>query len=515
MRAAAVLLTALLLLAAHPRPAAAHATLIRSFPAYGQNLDNAPPDMELEFNEAVVAAFTPLTVRNAKGERVDAGDAAVDPKSPNRLTVSLKPLEPGLYTAVYRVTSHDGHPVEGAIAFTVGAPDGASAAAPTEPPSAKTPPVVSLVHGLSQLTATLLAGLAAFLALVAPGALRRPGRWGLTLAAALAAIGLAEVSLYAVRASGEPWSLTLLARGLFGTRIGYIWLIRMALGAAAGGALAMAGRLKWLALLPGLGLLLAFSLQSHAAATGRTVAVAADWLHLVALAPWVGGLAGFAAGGTRPDLVPRFSRVAILSVLLLAATGVYSAGLHVPSWQALWTTYYGKALLWKLLLLAPTLALGAYNLLRKGQGWFRQSVQAELALVFATFAAAGFLTSLPPAHVELALRQGPFSETATAGGYIVELRVTPNRLGFNQATIILAGPDGQPEAKANAGLRLTMPAHDMGLQNLNARESAPGTYQVRDLVLGMPGEWHAEVVALTKGGREIRYAFKVSVPSPP
>ncbi|HYF93034.1 MAG TPA: copper resistance protein CopC [Symbiobacteriaceae bacterium] len=509
--ALAVLLAALTV----PAAASAHATLVQSFPTHGQNLDNAPPSMEIIFNEAVSAPFNPLTVRNSRGERVDQGDAIVDPGDPVRVEVNLKPLPPGLYTAVYRVASLDGHPVEGAIVFSVGAAGEAPAIDQAAPPTVATPPAVGVVHGLAQLVACLLAGLAAFLVLVAGGeSMAHLGRLALALVLLLAGLGFAEMSLYAVRASGEAWSPQLLGRALLATRVGNIWLWRLGLAAAAGGALALVSRLKWAAPIAGLGLLFTFSLQSHAMALGRTLPVVVDYLHLVALAPWVGGLAGFALA-PRAELVPRFSRVALVSVALLAGTGTYGALQHMPSWQALWTTVYGRALLWKLGLLVPVLALAAYNLFRRGQGRFRLSVRGELVLVMGIFLAAGFLTSLPPAGVELALKQGPFEETATADGFTIGLKITPNRLGFNQATITLLNPEGKPEPGANAGLRLTMLEHDMGTQSIDAREISPGTYGVRDVILGMPGEWQVEVAALTKGGREVRYAFRVKIPSPP
>ena len=498
----------LLLVLALPAPVFAHATLVRSFPSYGQNLDNPPPFIEVEFNEAVSAAFTPLIVRDTRGARVDQGDAAVDPGNPNRVEANLKPLSPGLYTAVYRVTSLDGHPVEGTIAFTVGAPAEAPAIDQAVPPTVATPPAVSVVHGLLQLVACLLAGLAAFVVFVSGNPAER--RMTLALAAALTALVLTEASLYAVRASGEPWSLPLLARALTATRVGNLQLARLGLGVLAGAVLALAPRLKWPGLLPGLGLLLTFSLQSHAAATGRWQPVAIDWLHLVALAPWVGGVAGLALH-PRAELVPRFSKLAITSVLLLAATGTYSALQHIPSWAGLLSTGYGRSLLWKLGLLVPVLGLAAYN----RRSLARLTIRTESFLIGGIFVAAGFLTSVPPAGVEMALRQGPFTETAVAEGFTVGLRITPNRLGYNQATVTLTNPDGQPEAGASTGLRLTMLEHEMGTQNVDATAQAPGTYQVRDIVLGMPGEWRVEVVALTRGGREIRHAFRVSVTAPP
>lgn len=538
-RAVTLALITLAALLVHAAPTYAHAVLVGSFPAQGQHVDKAPPWVEVQFNEPVAAAFTPLVVRDSRGQQVDLGDAAVDKDDPTKVTVSLKqPLPPGLYTASYRVTSLDGHPVDGVIAFTVGATNEGLQAGTAAPTEVQVPAAVSLVHGLMQCAVALLAGLPLFLALVWLPALGqgpvRLERWAAGLFLLLVGLGLAEVSLYAVRASGQAWSIALFLRALTATRVGSIWLARAGLGLLTAAALAWAPRLRspiasGLALLPGLGLLGTLSFQSHAMATREFLPVVMDWAHLLAVAPWLGGLAGFTfwlrpvLAGRSPeerdqllgDLVPRFSRVALVAVLLLAATGLYGAVLHIPAVQALWTTRYGWSLLTKLLLLLPVLALAGYNLLRRGRGAFRLAVGTELLLVFAIFVAAGFLTSLPPAKVEIALRQGPFEESAETEGYSIWLQVSPNRLGMNAAEIHLHGPDGAPEAGASVGLRLDMLEHEMAQQNIDATESGPGVYRAGDLILGMPGLWRVEVVALTKQGREIRCEFRVEVPSPP
>ena len=74
-----------------------------------------------------------------------------------------------------------------------------------------------------------------------------------------------------------------------------------------------------------------------------------------------------AAGGARAPPGERVVRpllgLALAAVGLLVATGVYAAIQHFTQLDALWTTDYGRALLAKLLLLLPMLALGAVNLL--------------------------------------------------------------------------------------------------------------------------------------------------------
>ena len=83
-----------------------------------------------------------------------------------------------------------------------------------------------------------------------------------------------------------------------------------------------------------------------------------DWLHLAAGSVWLGGLVGVlvlwfgvararARAGAVAVACPRFSNVAVGSVLALAATGVGEAVDHMPAVNALWETGYGRAILVK------------------------------------------------------------------------------------------------------------------------------------------------------------------------
>ncbi len=67
------------------------------------------------------AAFDPLKVYNSQSERVDEDDARPDPEDARVVEAGLEEgLAEGAYTVEYRVTSIDGHVVEGAYDFAVG-----------------------------------------------------------------------------------------------------------------------------------------------------------------------------------------------------------------------------------------------------------------------------------------------------------------------------------------------------------------------------------------------------------
>jgi copper resistance protein C len=100
-------------------PALAHARIVQEEPADGATLAESPDRVELRFSEPVDAEFSPLEVRNSEGERVDKDNARVDPDDARVVVVNLEELTEGSYTVEWRVTSIDGHVVDGRYGFAV------------------------------------------------------------------------------------------------------------------------------------------------------------------------------------------------------------------------------------------------------------------------------------------------------------------------------------------------------------------------------------------------------------
>ena len=99
--------------------ACAHAFLDRADPAVGSTIKSAPPMATLVFTEALEPDFSSITVEDAAGKRVDLGDAHAAPDDSKRFSVGLKPLPPGSYKVLWRVTSVDTHKTSGSFSFTV------------------------------------------------------------------------------------------------------------------------------------------------------------------------------------------------------------------------------------------------------------------------------------------------------------------------------------------------------------------------------------------------------------
>ena len=283
-----------------------------------------------------------------------------------------------------------------------------------------------IARGATQGAAAFLVGLVAFVVLVWIPTSRAVGldqydtglfvRCVWLLFGLLVIASVAEISLYAVRASGQSLSLGLLGQTLLDTRVGTIWLVRLVSGLLTVVAATLAVWLRqpaywWWAAGTGAALLETLTLTSHAAAEGFLPSLA-DWLHMVAASLWMGGLLGLALVLLGPPrampiqprkkfrwrAVRRFSKVAILAVVTIIFTGVYASLLHVPDVDRLLGTPYGRVLLVKLGLAVLLLSVGAMNLALDGREPFGRLVAVELALAVGIFVVTGFLTSLPPAN---------------------------------------------------------------------------------------------------------------------
>lgn len=113
--AATLLAGAAMLLGAGP--AAAHAALLSSDPADQSSLSAGPAEVTLTFNEAISPNFATLTVVGPDGNLWSKGDATVAGPT---VAVKVGDLGPaGEYKIAFRVTSADGHVIDGVRGFTL------------------------------------------------------------------------------------------------------------------------------------------------------------------------------------------------------------------------------------------------------------------------------------------------------------------------------------------------------------------------------------------------------------
>ncbi len=154
-------------------------------------------------------------------------------------------------------------------------------------------------------------------------------------------------------------------------------------------------------------------MTDHAASRidGRVPLIALTALHELATGFWIGGLPFLLLGlyvqrdkAVQWYLTQRFSRLALISVVLLVVSGFFMSISYVGSWHALIGTSYGLMLLAKIVMLGAMLALGGINflMLRKYSPGetiprLRRLVEAEVGIGLTIVLTAASLTAQPPA----------------------------------------------------------------------------------------------------------------------
>lgn len=553
-------------------PVQAHAVLLRSDPPDNSVLEQAPAEVRLWFSGALLPDFSSARILDTAGSEITASFFHVTPGEESLVVIGLPPLEPGVYTIHYRVSSAiDGHETRGYIVFSAGG----SAIAPgsiqgdtSQGTQSATPLEVGLrwLNYLALMVCTGSLGVLSFVfqnqapAVGEQQAARRVIYLGAAASAAAVILGLIQFAWQVGSlAAGETGGAAVWLGALqlvSGTYLGLAWLWRELL--LVGLALALLrlaknglpGRLSSAALLlAACGALLAQSLVSHAAIGRASLGpVMVNTLHLIFAGLWMGGLAAMlAAFGLRlPAKDPgtgdptrrywlSFSRLAAVSVGLLFASGVFSAGVQVISADALLLSAYGRALIAKLglVLLAglvglansaalhPWLATRLGRLLRKPAGWSPLTpaqvpllVLAEIGLGVLVLLVVGLITSLPPARD----RTYAFSPQDQADQVVLpvhDLMVTfsikPNRPGLNIVNLrVINSRRPAPAEILRVIVRTTYLEQDLGTGSLDAdfvsTDSWTSTYRLASSSLTQPGKWAIEVLVRRAGLPDSRVA---------
>jgi len=117
------------------------------------------------------------------------------------------------------------------------------------------------------------------------------------------------------------------------------------------------------------------SASSHAADWGDfTLPEWMGWLHIMAGSIWLGGIMAFALVIPKPSRGPterarvlfavyadRLSRLAGIALLLVLVTGAYNVWRQLDYFSDLWSSGYGRVILFKLMLVALMAAMGALS----------------------------------------------------------------------------------------------------------------------------------------------------------
>lgn len=498
----------------------AHANYVKSNPSSDARLAKSPSEVRITFSETADASGSDIAVLDTSGVRKNGTEVESVADEANTLRVAIPALPDGGYLVSWKARSAvDGHETQGAFAFVVG-----SGPLPTIPdigPSSPPPAPLELAgRALSFAGIAAVLGAAFFTLFIRPPVTddeRRRERRLVTLGGGLLIAGSA-VLLVAYGAGLPSRLLTfLLLRGLAGAvAIGALYVPPRTLPAdARREAIAFAG----------LAAALWATLVSHAAASGDPKYVALDFVHVVAISIWSGGVLAFlviaiptvtdarALGAT----TWRVSLVALTCVAVILTTGTLQALDRLVLLEDLVETPYGIALLAKIIALVALVGLGALNLLVWGprlragvaaRAGLVRGVGTETGIFAAVLVATSFLTALaPPAQATGAA----FDETQRVDGIRIELLMPTTSPGRNRY-VVRVHQGLVPIADAErVALRFTMVEHDMGEQELVATPRAPGEYVAEGSPTAMFGTWKVQTIVRLAGRLDTRALFTVPI----
>lgn len=499
--------------------ASAHAELRRTDPADGAVLTSAPEQVLLEFNEAVRPVPGANRVLDSSGRAVAD---RVEQDGSGRLVLILLPgaLSEDVYTVTWRVISADGHPVGGALVFTIGAARAGSEHLTVLPdkPGASWEAAAAVATAVLFLAALAGAGTVAFSALIhrEGGRERQRLRRQAALAGAAGAIAIVPgIAIQAVLVNGGGWDAIFDRRALQTVFESSFGESRLVLGCAAL-ALVASGiapkPLHWpLAWTGALGVVAGFALTGHPRTEDPAwLVIPAALLHTGMAAFWLGGLASLAwllavrmrRGDPLAPLTHRFARVAMVSVALLAAAGTLLAAVVLPGASSLWQSHYGRILLAKVIALAILLGLGAINHWRlmprlhdpAAGHWLRRTVAAELALLGVVLGLTGWLVTTVPPQAASIRAEEPDVLSQQVGPYHGDISVTSLADGRRRLTLQLHGhePDGPPPPPA-VRFSLSHLDHGSGPILREAHHEGGGRFVLEGVEMSVPGQWEVRV----------------------
>ncbi len=385
-----------------------HVRLLHTEPADGDTVAADLQRIRLVFSGAVEEAFS--EIRLAGPANLDLRlDVQSDARTDRALLARVPALEPGAYRASWRIMSTDGHTGEGSFVFYVrgGGVDELPPPARAESLGLDVPPSLALSRGAAVAARLALGGLLAMFAWIAPGPSRRAQRLAYALAF-LVPILLAGHILLWFRSVSPGGELDLeRIPALLGTRAGGLEILRLGLAVAAVGTLAFGRHVTSAALLTFLAVVVSGG-TGHALTADPDVSVPAKALHLLAIQLWLGGLLYLAVEARDEPAyrtaAQRVSRIALLAVLTLTATGIIQVLVALPTLGSLFTTTYGWLVLAKtggLVILALFGYRNQFRLLPAleeggGSRGLRTSVMWETLVMAGVFMLAALLAYVPP-----------------------------------------------------------------------------------------------------------------------
>jgi copper transport protein len=483
--------------------------LEKSVPADGTIVESSPQVIDLWFTQP--AELTVFGLLNDQQLIMPSHKPVVDPDNPAHYTIEIKDaLKKGTYSIFWNAKIGDNvkggteYFALGEVTSIVGGidRDGVSIVEQWR--------MKSVANWLSFMGLLTLAGGAWFVTAIAGGRGNLP-RWNKF---SFVLYGIAILGFILELIANRVEFATVPLQDFIGLHI--VWIPALQLALLAGGYCLKWNRLRLVIFYSAMALW-AFTGHSTSQSYGGELAIGVDLLHLLAVSIWLGGLTALVVmtpGDHRAawfkEAGKAYSKWAVLSVIVIATTGIWMSMDYVPSFTltSMLESTWGKMLSVKIVLFIGIIVLGYYqrrslrNFAENAVFPFLKRARIELVIAAAVLLAAGLLIDLSPKEAE----QSIYPEVVTSDGVEARVEIAPFQIGANDITISFANDPGYKEVS----VRLTA-IPDWSVEN-TAFSLGGGKYRLTGNFIHGAGTILLEVRAMEVGGKVTVFPFKIQVP---
>ena len=518
------------------RHASAHAELEASNPSANSVLEVDPAAIVLDFDGAIETPLTSVALYDGEGASFPLGPpAAGADDTVVQVLLDGDSLVDGVYAVIWRVTSADGHVIDGAFSFQVGVAAAGSGQELIDQvrSGSRADSTVNWWYGvsrfLSMIGAITLIGAGWWLVGGPPEILRRRrSRW-VTVACwfALLVGSAATFALFSAQAIAgsvseafdtDRWG------DIATTQTGRMVLLRVVLALGFGVLLALRrhrSQAWWrgAAVAGGLLTLFTFSAAGHAnAQTPAALWISVDLLHLVAITVWIGGLLALCLAHSETFEQPagdrmarQFSLAASICVPVIVATGVAQTLKLAGGLGDVTATDWGRLLLVKLTVVVALLAIAGVSrwLLRHdGARSIRRTVITEFAIGVVVVGLAAGMVALPPVAPPISK---PFETQLTSAGVIAVLSLGPGSVGANDVHVTVTPPGGSINPVVAVTARVSLPPEGIPVSPVTLVQDGANHYS-GSVTLPRSGDWTFELMIQITDSDSV--LLKTTVPIP-
>ena len=499
--------------------ASAHAVLDNSVPTSGATLEDTPLQIVLDFDESVESSLGYIKLFSSSGKRVQLPAVKADASDASIVRVVPPTLAQDSYVAVYRVISADGHPVEGAITFRVGAGAVSNLASVIETAlqdsetSNAVKVAMALMRFISYIAISIvLAGIFFLLGSDAP-------RKGLNRAVVLAGsvLGLSTALLYllhGMNASGGTWGQIAnvgVVKDVFATQVGESLFARIVVSFLLVSVVTRWG--KFVAVFAFATLPFTYAFAGHAAVdspAALTIALLA--LHVAAVGVWCGGLILliFVKDIRTTPIVEWFSQRAAILIAVVVATGVVQALLLMDGIGNLTKTSYGKALIAKVCVVGIMLICAAIvrrRFYESGVSRLRAVLCAEVLVGLVVLSITSGMVAASPRPT---VSNAPFSTALVQGDVIANITISPPRVGESEMHVIVSPPNGSLDPVLAIKARFSLVSGSVPPIQAELNAVGPNHF-VGYIQFVYPGEWKVDVIVSPDANSEVLYSTQVKI----